>query len=51
MSNRNYLLSQKLCHYLNQGRTLNDILMRVAYSKAYFDLNLLSANALKMFAS
>jgi len=30
MSNRNYLLSQKLCHYLNQGRTLNDLLMKAA---------------------
>jgi len=26
MSNRNGLLSQKLCHYLDQGRTLHDIL-------------------------
>jgi len=25
MSNPNGLLSQKLCHYLNQGRTLNNI--------------------------
>jgi len=25
MSNKNGLLSQKLCHYLDQGRTLNDI--------------------------
>jgi len=24
MSNPNGLLSQKLCHYLNQGRILND---------------------------
>jgi len=24
MSNPNGLLSHKLCHYLNQGRTLND---------------------------
>jgi len=31
MSNRNGLLSQILCHYLNQGRTLNDILMRAAH--------------------
>jgi len=28
MSNPNGLLSQKLWHYLNQGRTLNDMLMR-----------------------
>jgi len=26
MSNPNGLVSQKLCHYLNQGRTLNGIL-------------------------
>jgi len=32
MSNRNCLLSQKLYHYVNQGRTLNDILMRAAHS-------------------
>jgi len=31
MSNRNCLLSQKLCHCRNQGRTLNDILMRAAH--------------------
>jgi len=30
MSNPNGLLSQKLYHYLNQGRTLNDISMRAA---------------------
>jgi len=30
MSNPNALLSQKVSHYLNQGRTLNDILMRAA---------------------
>jgi len=50
MFNPNGLLSQKLCHYLNQGRTLNDILMRAAHSKAYFDLsqlNLAQANMLK----
>jgi len=28
MSNPNGLLRQKLCHYLNQGRKLNDMLMR-----------------------
>jgi len=28
MSNPNDSLSQKVCHYLNQDRTLNDILMR-----------------------
>jgi len=31
MSNPNGLLSQKLCHYLNQGRTLNNMLMRAAH--------------------
>jgi len=31
MSNPNRLLSQYLCHYPNQGRTLNDILMRAAH--------------------
>jgi len=30
MSNPNGLQSQKSCHCLDQGRTLNDILMRVA---------------------
>jgi len=43
MSNLNGLLSQKLCHYLSQGRTLND-----------FDLseqNLALANLLKAFES
>jgi len=27
MSNRNALLGQKLCHYLYQGRTMNDLLI------------------------
>jgi len=31
MSNPNGLLSQKLCHCLNQGRTLNGILMRATH--------------------
>jgi len=31
MSNPYGLLSQILCHCLNQGRTLNDILMRAAH--------------------
>jgi len=31
MSNPNGLLSQKFCHYLNKGNTLNDILMRAAH--------------------
>jgi len=30
MSSPNGLLSQKLCHYFNQGRTLNDILLRAS---------------------
>jgi len=38
MSNRYALLSQKLCHYLNQGCTLKNILMRAAVWMAYFDL-------------
>jgi len=36
------LLSQKLCHYLNQGHTWNDILMRVAHWMTYFDFSKLS---------
>jgi len=28
MTNPNGLLGQKLCHYLNQGRTFKDILIR-----------------------
>jgi len=39
MSNPNGLLSQKVCHYLGQGRTLNGILLRAAHRMAYFDLN------------
>jgi len=31
-------LSQKLCHCLNQGCTLNNILMRATHWMAYFDL-------------
>jgi len=42
MSNPNGLLSQKVCHRLNQGRTLNDILMRAAYWMAYFNLSKLN---------
>jgi len=42
MSKPNGLLSQKLCHYLNQGRTLNDILMRAAHCMTYFDLSKLN---------
>jgi len=30
MSNPNGLLSQKVCHYLKHGRTLNNILMTAA---------------------
>jgi len=33
MSNPNGLLSQKLCHYLNQGRKLNGL--------PYFDFDLI----------
>jgi len=42
MYNPNGLLSQRVCHYLNQGRTLNDMLMRAAHSMAYFDLSKLN---------
>jgi len=42
MSNPNRLLSQNICHYLNQGRTLNDILMSAAHSMAYFHLSKLN---------
>jgi len=31
--------AKKLCHCLNQGRTLNDIFFRVTYWMAYFDLS------------
>jgi len=41
-TNRNGLLSQKLCHYLDQGRTLNDILLRATQQIAYFDLSKLN---------
>ena len=37
MSSRSCLLGQKLCHYLNHGRILNDILMRAAHRMTYFD--------------
>jgi len=30
VSNPNDLLGQKVCYYLDQGRTLNDVLMRAA---------------------
>jgi len=49
MSNWNCLLSQK-CHNLNQGPTLNDILMRATYWMTYFDLgklNLVETNVQK----
>ena len=42
MSNPNGFLSQKLCHYLDQGRTLNNILMRTAHWMAYVDLSKLN---------
>jgi len=54
MSNPNGLLSLNVCHYLNQGCTLNNILMSSAHSMAYFDLsklNLTKANVLKAFES
>ena len=39
MSNPNGLLSQKSCCYLTQGRTFNDILMRVAHWMTYVWVN------------
>jgi len=39
MSNPNGLLSKKLCHYLNQSRMMNGILVWAAYWMAYFDLS------------
>jgi len=54
MSNPNGLLSQKVCHYLDQGRTFNDILLRAAHWMAYFNLcklNLTQTNILKVFKS
>ena len=42
MSNPNGFLSQKVCHYLNQGRTLNGKLLRAAQCMAYFDLSKLN---------
>jgi len=54
MSNPNGLLSQKLCRCLNQGRTLNDMLMRAAHWMAYFDLSKLTVaytNVMKAFES
>ena len=53
-SNPNGLLSQKLCHYVDQGRTFNDIIIRAAHWTAYFDLselNLAESNTLKAFES
>ena len=54
MSNPNGLLSQNVCHYLNQRRTLNNTLMRAPQWMAYFDLsklNLTKAKDLKAFES
>jgi len=50
MSIPNGLLSQTLCHYLKQGRTLNNILMRAAHSMTCFhlsNLNLAKAKSWK----
>jgi len=44
--------AKNYCHYLNQGRTLNNILMRAAHWMTYSDLrklNLAKANVLKSF--
>jgi len=40
--NPNGLLSQKVCHYLDQGRILNDILLRAAHCITRFDLSKLN---------
>jgi len=42
MSNPNGLMSQKVCHCLDQGRTMNDILLRATHWIAYFDLSKLN---------
>jgi len=42
MSNPNGLLSQKVCHYLDEGRTLNDKLLRAAHCMVYFDFSKLN---------
>jgi len=54
MSNPNGLLSQEVCHYLNQGRTFNNVLMSAAHGITHFDLsklNLAKAKVLKAFES
>jgi len=38
----NGLLSQKVCHYLDQDLTLNDILLSTTHSMAYSDLSKLN---------
>ena len=51
MSDPSDLLSQKVCHYHNQGRTLNDKSIRAARWMAYYDLskvNLTSTNILEV---
>ena len=42
MSNPNGSLSQKSCLYRNQGRWLNDMLMRAAHWMAYFAVSKLN---------
>ena len=54
VSHPNVVLSKKLCHYLNQGRTSSDILMKAAHWMAYFYFSKLyfaQANILKAFES
>ena len=49
-----WLTGQKLCHCLNQGSTLKDILMKSAHWMAYFDLsklNLTYTNVMKALKS
>jgi len=47
VSNPNGFVSQKLCHYLNQGRKLDDTFKRAARWVAYFDLSKPNSACLK----
>jgi len=42
MSKPNGLLGQKVFQYLDQGRTLNDMLLRAAHRMGYFDFSKLN---------
>jgi len=50
MSNRNSLLSQKLCPYLNEGRTLNDFrdLSKLKFILTYCSENIWILTAMVM---